>query len=430
VGFVEYQRIPDEPLMNRRESLRIGALGGMLSLGQLLHAREAKPQRSAILVFLRGGPSHLDTFDMKPDAPREYRGEFKAIGTNVPGIRICEHLPQTAKLADRFALVRGLSHNLADHGIGTRYVSTGNRPLSTIDYPEFGSVVSREFEVAENLPAFVSIERSLHGPGYLGPQYASLDTGERPRLGRSFNVRGVTLGNGLSLEQLDRRQNLTADLDGLFSSIESKDPQLTALDEFDRKAYSILSSSRTRKAFDLTNESNAIANRFGPDETGQSLLLSLRLIEAGVRFVTVSVDGWDTHQQNFRELRRRLLPSFDRSFAAFLRTLEDKGLYESTAVMVTGEFGRTPKINSTAGRDHWPRAMFSLMSGGRANCGQVLGASDEKGIGPADGGWTPDDLAASFYRNIGIDPRTEFRSRNGRPITLIRDGNPIPGLIG
>ncbi|MGB0582646.1 MAG: DUF1501 domain-containing protein, partial [Limisphaerales bacterium] len=388
------------------------------------------PQRSAILVFLRGGPSHLDTFDMKPDAPREYRGDFKAIGTNVPGIQICEHLPQTAKLADKFAIIRGLSHNLADHGIGTRYVSTGNRPLPTIDFPEFGSVVSRSFKVADDMPSFVSIERSLQGPGYLAPQYASLDTGERPRLGRPFNVRGVTLGDGLSLAQLTRRQNLAGDLDGLFSAIEAKDPDLTALNEFDRKAYNILSSPRTRKAFDLSGESHAIANRFGPDEAGQSLLLSLRLIEAGVRFVTVIVDGWDTHQQNFRELRTRLLPSFDRSFAAFLRTLEDKGLRESTAVMVTGEFGRTPKVNTTAGRDHWPRAMFSLMTGGEVNCGQVLGASDEKGTGPAAGGWSPDDLAASFYQNIGIDPQTEFHSRTGRPITLIRDGKPIPGLVG
>lgn len=420
---------------NRREFLQIGALGGALSLGQFLQLRQAKAvdaniERSAILIFMRGGPSHLDTFDMKPDAPREYRGEFKSIATKVPGIRICEHLPQTAKLADKYAIVHGLSHNLADHSIGTRYVATGNRPLPTIDYPEFGSVVSRQYPVAEDMPAFVSIERSLHGPGYLGPQYGSLDTGERPRAGRSFNVRGVTLGNGLSLNQLNRRQNLASDLDGLFASIESLDPQLNALNEFDQKAHAILSSARTRDAFDLRGESPAISKRFGTDETGQSLLLSLRLIEAGVRFVTVIVDGWDTHQQNFRELKSRLLPSFDRSFAAFLRTLADKGLDKSTAVMVTGEFGRTPKINPHAGRDHWPRAMFALMAGGDANGGQVLGASDDKGIGPADGGWSPDDLAASFYRNIGIDPRTEFRSRTGRPITLIRNGAPIPGLIG
>ncbi len=421
--------------IQRREFLRVGALGGALSLGQVLKAREAGAakagkERSAILVFLQGGPSHLDTFDMKPDAPSEYRGEFKPIATNVPGIQICEHLPQTAKLADKYALVRGLTHNLADHRIGTRYVATGNRPLPTLEFPEFGSVVSRRFDAPPDLPAFVSIDRALHGPGYLGPRYGSLDTGERPRANQPFNVRGVTLGNGLSISELDRRQKLADDLDTLFGSLEKRDPQLVALDEFDRKAYRILSSPRTRKAFDLNAESPAIANRFGPDENGQSLLLSLRLIEAGVRFVTVSVGGWDTHQDNFRDLKRRILPGFDSSFAAFLRTLEDKGLADSTAVMVTGEFGRTPKINKDAGRDHWPRAMFALMAGGDANSGQVLGASDDKGVGPADGGWSPDDLAASFYQNIGIDPRTEFDAANGRPITLIRDGKPIKGLVG
>ncbi|NIP95461.1 MAG: DUF1501 domain-containing protein, partial [Akkermansiaceae bacterium] len=183
-------------------------------------------------------------------------------------------------------------------------------------------------------------------------------------------------------------------------------------------------------AFDLTRESPAVANRFEPDETSQSLLLAIRLIEAGVRFVTVVVDGWDTHQNNFRELKDHLLPRFDRGFAAFLQTLEDKGLMDSTAVMVTGEFGRTPKINGNAGRDHWPRAMFALMAGGRVNPGQVLGASDEKGAGPAEGGFSPDDLAASFYRNIGIDPQTEFQAGNGRPVTLVRNGMPIRGLLG
>jgi len=421
--------------IHRREFLRVGALGGALTLGQVLGARESGAvaggeERSAILVFLRGGPSHLDTFDMKPEAPSEYRGEFRPISTSVPGIRICEHLPQTAKLANYYAIIRGLSHNLADHGIGTRYVATGNRPLPTIDYPEFGSVVSRRYKVDEDLPAFVSIERSLHGPGYLGPQFSSLDTGERPRANQPFNVRGVTLGNGLSISQLNRRQRLSSDLDTLFGELERRDPQLAALEEFDRKAYRILSSPRTRRAFDLSVESKSIADQFGPDETGQSLLLSLRLIEAGVRFVTVTVDGWDTHQNNFRELKRRLLPSFDRSFAAFLRTLRDKGLADSTAVMVTGEFGRTPKINGSAGRDHWPRAMFSLMTGGRVNAGQALGASDQKGVEPADGGYSPDDLAASFYQNIGISPRTEFQATNGRPITLIRNGTPIKGLLG
>lgn len=422
-------------LLKRREFLRLGALGSTFSLGhyfQLCHANPAAASdgRSAILVFLKGGPSHLDTFDLKPEAPLEYRGEFKSIPSRVPGIHLCEHLPRIARLTDRLAIVRGISHNLADHGLGTRYLATGNRPLPVIRYPEFGSVVSHRFKVAQDMPAFVSIDQSLGGPGYLGPQFGSLDTGEKPRANRPFNVRGVTLGNGLSLSQLARRQRLSSDLDRFFGEFEKNDPQLAALDEFSQKAYRILSSARTRQAFDLTRESPAVANRFGPDETSQSLLLAIRLVEAGVRFVTVVVDGWDTHQNNFRELKDRLLPRFDRGFAAFLRTLEDKGLTDSTAVMVTGEFGRTPKVNGTAGRDHWPRAMFALMAGGRVNPGQVLGATDEKGAGPAEGGFSPDDLAASFYRNIGIDPKTEFEAGNGRPVTLLRNGKPIRGLLG
>ena len=424
---------------SRRECLRIGALGGTLSLGPSFQFQSTgtgtgssipAKERSAILIFLRGGPSHLDTFDLKPDAPQDYRGEFKEISTNVPGVRICEHLPRTARLADRYAIIRGISHNLADHGLGTRYLATGNRPRPIIRFPEYGSVVSRQFQAAEDMPAFVSIDRSLEGPGYLGAQYSSLDTGEKPQAKRPFSVRGVTLGNGLSIDQLTRRQELASDLDTFFGEFEKQDPQLEALDEFSRKAYRILSSSSTREAFDLSHESTAIAGRFGDDETGQSLLLAIRLVEAGVRFVTVSIDGWDTHQDNFDELKNKLLPQFDRGFAAFLKTLDDKGLTESTAVMVTGEFGRTPKINGNAGRDHWPRAMFALMTGGGVRAGQALGASDGKGEGPADGGWSPDDLAVSFYRNIGIDPRTEFHAANGRPITLVREGKPITGLLG
>lgn len=420
--------------MHRRQFLRVGTLGGAMSLGgylRLCQAAGTAPSdgRSAILVFLKGGPSHIDTFDMKPEAPSEYRGEFQPIATNVPGIQICEHLPRTARLANQFALIRGISHNLADHGLGARYVSTGNRPGPVLQYPEFGSVVSRQFPVAPDLPSFVSIPRAFDGPGYLGPKFSSLDTGEKPRANQPFNVRGVTLDNGISLQQLDRRHRLSQDLDTYFHDFESSDPNLSALDDFSQKAYRVLSSPQTRQAFDLSRESSAIARRFGPDETNQSLLLAIRLIEAGVRFVTVEVDGWDTHQNNFNELKRSLLPSFDQGFSGFLSTLKDKGLLQSTAVLVTGEFGRTPKVNGTAGRDHWPRAMFALMAGGDVRAGQVLGASDAKGVGPAEGGYSPDDLAASFYRNIGIDPHTEFQASNGRPITLVRDGSPIPNLL-
>lgn len=424
----------NSPTLHRRRFLKVGALGAGLTLSQYFRlanagAADAATQRSAILVFLQGGPSHQDTFDLKPDAPSEYRGEFNPIKTNVPGVEICEHLPKLARCADHYAIVRGITHNLADHGLGSTYLLTGNRPGPLIKYPTYGSVVSKEFPAAPDLPAFVSIDEPLDGPGFLGIQHSALATGDRPRPDRPFSVRGVTLGDGMDITQLENRQQLSSDLDTLFRGHEKLSDEVAAIDEFAGKAHRILSSSSTRKAFDLSGEPASIAGRFGTHETGQSLLLACRLIEAGVRFVTVIIGNWDTHQQNFATLKRTLLPQFDQGLAAMFTTLGDKGLLDSTAVMVTGEFGRTPKINGTAGRDHWPRAMFSLMAGGAVRGGQVLGASDATASEPAEGGWSPDDVAASFYRNIGINPHKEYHIDTGRPVQLIRDGEPIDALF-
>lgn len=420
--------------LHRRQFLRVGALGAGLTLSQFLRlqslgAADKSKARSAILVFLRGGPSHQDTFDLKPSAPSEYRGEFNPIKTNVSGVEICEHLPNLARCADRYAIIRGISHNLADHGLGSTYLLTGNRPGSLVKYPTYGSVVSKELPSTPDLPAFVSIDEPLDGPGFLGIQHSALATGDRPRADRPFSIRGVTLGDGLSLSKLENRQQLSRDLDTLFHGHEKLSNELVALDEFADKARRILSSSNARKAFDLRSTPESISRRFGAHETGQSLLLACRLVEAGVRFVTVIVDNWDTHQQNFSQLKRTLLPQFDQGLSAMFTTLHEQGLLESIAVLVTGEFGRTPKINGTAGRDHWPRAMFSLMAGGDVQGGQVIGASDATASEPVDGGWTPDDVAASFYRNIGIDPHKEYHIDTGRPIQLIRNGKPIDRLF-
>ena len=426
--------IPTFSRMHRRQFLKVGALGAGLTLSQYLRlthagAADTTTTRSAILVFLKGGPSHLDTFDPKPDAPAEYRGEFNPIKTNVPGVEICEHLPKLARCADQYALVRGITHNLADHGLGSTYLLTGNRPGPLIKYPTYGSVVSRELPSPPDLPSFVSIDEPLDGPGFLGIQHSALATGEKPRADRPFNVRGVTLGEGLSLAQMENRQQLSRDLDTLFRGHEKLNNDVLALDEFAGKAHRILSSANTRRAFDLGAEPASIADRFGAHETGRSMLLACRLIEAGVRFVTVIVDNWDTHQQNFQSLKRTLLPQFDQGLSALFATLRERGLLASTSVLVTGEFGRTPKINGTAGRDHWPQAMFALLAGGRVRGGQVLGASDATASEPAEGGWSPDDLAASFYQNIGLNPRKEYNTSTGRPIQLIREGRPIERLF-
>lgn len=418
---------------SRRRFLQVGSLGATLTLSDFfrLNAAEGKSDtgRSAVLVFLGGGPAHQDTFDMKPDAPVEYRGEFKPIRTSVPGVEICEHLPKLASRADRYAVIRGVSHTLADHGLGTRYLMTGNLPTPVVNYPMFGSVVSKEFPSTPDVPSFVSIDRPVEGPGYLGAEYGPLSTGEKPRFGQPFRVRGITLDGNLTIEKYEKRRALLNDIDGAFAEFEQLDETVRSLDRFSEDAYRIISSARSRNAFDLSRESDREVDRFGRHEFGQSMLLTTRLIEAGVRFVTVLLEGWDTHQDNFNQLGRDLLPSLDQSLSAMLDRLGEQGRLESTSILVTGEFGRTPKVNNNAGRDHWARAMCALMAGGSVNAGQVVGSTDAKAEGPMGDGFSPDDLAATFLQNIGINPKKEYEANVGRPITLIRDGAPIRGVL-
>ena len=419
--------------MSRRQMLKAGVLGAGFSLSSYLRLQAESGQqddgRSAILVFLGGGPSHQDTLDLKPDAPAEYRGQFRPIATATPGVEICEHLPRLARRSEQYAIVRGITHNLAAHSLGTRYLMTGNRPTPVLNFPMYGSVVSKEFPAAEDLPSFVSIDRPVEGPGYLGPEYGPLSTGEKPRYGQPFRVRGITLGDGLTIDKYQARRSLLTDIDKTFDGYERLDDSVRGLDRFSEQAYSIISSPRARDAFDLTREPDREIERFGRHDFGQSMMLTSRLIESGVRFVTVLLEGWDTHQDNFNKLGRELLPRLDQSLSALLDRLGGRGLLDSTSILITGEFGRTPKVNGNSGRDHWARAMCSMMAGGSTNGGQVIGETDAKAEGPVGEGFTPDDLAASFFQNIGIDPKTEYAANVGRPITLIRDGSPIPGLI-
>jgi len=419
---------------NRREMLKVGALGG-LSLSHYLKLQAAtkssSPKRSGIFVFLEGGPSHQDTFDLKPDAPSEYRGEFKPISTSVPGIQICEHLPELAKRMKDYAIIRGLSHTLADHGIGKKYLLTGNRPSQTLSYPEYGAVVSKVHPSAFDLPSYVSIDESFVGPGYLGNEFSAL-TANKPTYGIPYTVRGISLEDGLTVEKYNSQKKLLDDLDTAFRGFENLDESVRGLDRFGEQAHDIISSATTRKAFDLTLEKPADADRFGKHEFGQSLLLAARLIEAGVHFVTVRLRpaefDFDTHLDNFSQLRA-LLPPFDKGLATLIDRLKERGLFKETAIMVAGEFGRTPKINSQGGRDHWARAMFALMAGGDVEGGQVIGETDDRAGAPVGKGYSPDDLAASFFQNIGINSKHEFQTNVGRPINLIRDGQPINQLF-
>ena len=420
----------------RRDFLRVGAFAGVgLSLSDYFAlssqgaVADAKG-KAAIFVRLGGGPSHMDTFDLKPDAPDTHRGEFKEIATNVPGMRISEHLPKLAKCADKFAILRGVSHTLAAHELGTRYMNTGNRPLPSLNYPHYGAVVSKEIRGTEYLPSFVAVPNlGDTATGYLGVEYGPFETGSSPTPGKALEVRGLALKNGVTLEDVDRRQDLVKRYDTAFGEFGKEDKLLAGMDQFGQKAYAMMRSSKARDAFDTSKESETIANLFGKDAFSQSCLLALRLVESGVRFTSVNLGGWDTHSDNFSALKNRNLPTLDSGLSGLFNALAAKGLLESTAVFVTGEFGRTPKVNARGGRDHYPRAMFCILAGGGMQGGQVVGESDAKGEGPKDKAITPDDVAATFYRALGIDSRKEYNTPTGRPVMIVRNGTPLKELV-
>jgi hypothetical protein len=349
----------------------------------------------------------------------------------VPGIEICEHLPKLARCADKFALLRGVSHTLAAHDLGTKYLTSGNRPLPSLEFPGYGAVVMKELAGDPDLPNFVAVPNSPQGGGYLGPAYGPLRTGKTPKLGERFSIRGLDLEKGVTIDDVRRRQDLLAKFDRAFTDAASRDPLVGGLDEFNARSYAMLTSEKSRQAFDLAKENPSINRLFGDDGFSASCLLATRLVEAGVRFVTVSLGGWDTHADNFTQLKTKLLPPLDAGLSGLLGALDAKGLLDSTSVFVTGEFGRTPKINDRSaegGRDHYPRAMFCLLAGGGMQGGQVIGASDATAAGPKADAITPDDVATSFYKSLGIDATKEYHTSSGRPVMIVRNGTPIKEL--
>ena len=423
--------------MKRRDMLKAGVLtAGGLTLSNYLQMAEAGQLSSgradrAIFIELPGGPSHLDTFDLKPEAT-DVCGSFKPIATNVPGIQISEHLPKLASVADKFAILRGVSHTLAAHRLGREYVNTGSKPIPALEYPSFGAVLSKERPSEPDIPSQVAVPKSSHGAGFLGIRYAALETNSSPNFGQPYSVRGISLANGIGVDEVKRRQSLLNQLDRRFAELEKNDQLLDGLDQFGEQAYAMITSSRARQAFDISQEPESFAKQFGEDSFGQSCMLAMRLVESGVRMVSVQLGGWDTHTDNWTKLKDNNLPKLDAGLSGLLIGLEQRGLLESTAVYVTGEFGRTPKINTRSaegGRDHYPRCMFMLMAGGAVRGGQVIGESDDTASGPRHEAISPDDVAASFYYNLGIDPGLEYNSNTGRPITLVRDGNVIDQLF-
>lgn len=429
--------------LSRRDCLRMGVLGaGGLTLGSFLRWAQPAfgqhpvptrdPGRSAIFIELPGGPSHLDSFDPKPEAPEGIRGSFSTIPTAVSGVRFSEHLPRLAAINDRFTVLRGVSHSLGAHPLGQKFINTGNRPIPALEYPAYGSVASTRLTTHEDLPACVAVPRSSQGPGYLGVRHAPLATNEVPRAGRPFQVRGISLGGGVTLEEIGKRKSLRDDLDRKFDAIAADDQLLSGLDQFNQRAYEMITSRRAREAFDVSKEPESFRSLFQDDPFSQSCLLAVRLIAAGVRFVTLSLGGWDTHNDNFTRLKDDLLPRLDSGLSSLFLGLEQKDLLSATTVFASGEFGRTPKINvrgTGGGRDHYPRCMFMLMGGGAIRGGQVVGESDATGAGPLHEGIKPEDVAATFYHSLGIDPKEEFQTPSGRPVAIVRDGEVLPQLL-
>ena len=424
--------------VRRRDMLKAGALtvGGltMTNFNRMAAAGQIESGRAkrAIFIELNGGPSHMDTFDLKPNAPDEVRGSFKPINTNVAGIQISEHLPKLAQCMDKFAILRGVSHTLAAHRLGREYVNTGSKPIPALEYPSYGAVMAKERSADPDIPTQVAVPRAGHGAGFLGIRHAALETNAAPQFGQPFSVRGISLAGGIGVDEVKRRQSLLKKLDRRFNELEKNDQLLDGLDQFGDQAYSMITSPRAREAFDISKEPESFARKFGKESFCQSCMLALRLVESGVNLVSLQLGGWDTHQDNWTKLKENNLPKLDAGLSGLLVGLEERGMLDSTAVYVTGEFGRTPKINTRSaegGRDHYPRCMFMLMAGGGVRGGQVIGESDDTAAGPRHEGISPDDVAASFYYNLGIDPGLEYDTSTGRPITLVRDGKVIDQLF-
>ena len=422
---------------SRRTFLRLGTFGGLgvgLGLADLLRAesRSGRSEKSAILVYLDGGQSHLESWDMKPDAG-ETAGEFKPIATNVDGIRVCEHMPFLAKQADKYCVLRGVKDGIGVHGIGMQYVRTGNRPVPSLVYPDIASVIAKERRSPKGIPPFVSMplartNQTIETPGYLGVAFGSFGVNEDPN-SDEFSVRALRPPGGMTPQRLLNRRTLTEQLDQAYRAADLANSNLEGMDKFYGQAWDILRSAKIREAFELHRESAKMRETYGRTPLGQGLLLARRLVEAGVRCVTLDFGGWDTHQDNFNLMKDKLLPPWDQGMAALLADLHDRGLLDTTLVWSTGEMGRTPKINKDAGRDHWGKAISMMMAGCGIRGGQVVGQTDETGSEVIEDGMTPADVMASALHALGISHTKEYHTPTGRPVMIVREGTVVEKLF-
>lgn len=449
--------------LTRRGFLQAGSftLGALTlgDLGRLRAAAKAEPDTAVILLWLPGGPPHMETYDLKPDAPSEYRGEFRPIPTVVPGLDVCEHLPLHAKLADNFTIVRSVAHEFADHGGGHKRFLTGRLPAEPTgfinDAPMVGSIVAKAREGRDpGVPGYVActdpgrggVDVFSFGAAYLGPSYTPFTVVGNPGA-PDFRVDGLAIDPQVA-ERLDDRTRLMHGFDRLRRDLD-RSGSIDAMDEFDRRALGLLVSDKARKAFDLNHEDPRLRDRYGRHAWGQRCLLARRLVEAGCDFVTMVLENpvpsgqpfptgviynWDSHAVNghiFDDARYRL-PLYDQAVTALVEDLHSRGLTRRVLLVVTGEFGRTPRLSydkGRPGRDHWPSSMSMLLCGGGMRTGQVVGSTDSRGERPKERPLTPNDLWATVYRHLGIDWTQAYLDSRGRPMPILPFGEPIAELL-
>jgi hypothetical protein len=434
---------PGNPFSNnfsRRGFLHVGLLGGLgLSLPQFL-SMEAKAQqkqyktrdgvaKSVIQIFLPGGMAHQESWDPKPYAPTEYRGPFGTINTSIKGIKFSQNLKHTAKIADKMTIIRSMAHGEAAHERGTHNMFTGYKPSPALQYPAMGSVVAHELGPNNNLPPYVcvpSVPNEFANSGYLSSAFGPFAIGSEPSRG-DFKVRDLNMPGGVDDTRFNRRRSLLETVDHHFRTIEESDA-LDSMDAFYQHAYKLISSQKAREAFNLKAEPEAVQNRYGMNTPGQRMLLARRLVEAGTRFVSLTAGGWD-HHDNIKNGIQGQMPPVDQAIAALISDLDERGLLDSTLVMVTSEFGRTPKINGTGGRDHWPRVFSVGLAGGGVQRGLVHGSSDALGGEPEEDMVGIQDLATTVYNQLGITGDKELMAPGDRPIEIVDGGRVLDEIL-
>ena len=434
----------------RRSFLQVGAAGAFgfgLNLPALLEQQARAAQKggggkedvSVIYIFLKGGLSTIDTFDMKPDAPADIRGDFKPAKTNVPGLQICELLPRVAQQMDKISLVRSFGHKNSSHGPADHYMLTGYHPTAGFNAnlkpnnqrPSLGSIIARKLGPRGSVPAYVCLP-NLHpsaGAAYLGAAAAPFVIDADPSA-VGFAVPDLAPPLTLDASRLERRRRLLARVDRFGRAAEAEaNTTARTVNVFRQKAFDLATSPRAKKAFDIHAESDQLRDEYGRHTLGQSCLMARRLVEAGVRCVTVNHSNWDTHDNNFVVLKKELLPMFDSGISTLFRDLADRGMLKTTLIVITGEFGRTPRVNNRAGRDHWGPGFTVILGGGGLAGGRVVGSSDKWAQKPADNPYGPEDLAATVFHQLGINPKLIFHTPEGRPVPAVNDGRVIRELI-